>query len=293
MTRRSLHIALNHVDKDHYDGWDGALSGCINDANAMVAIAESRGYTTRKMLIDADATIENVHAELKDAADSLMDGDYFFLTYSGHGGQVPDIPNPNDPEADGFDETWCLYNGQLVDDSLYGGLCAFAEGVRIVMVSDSCHSETANRDRPINERDEIRKEIAEAKGYKPRQAPKDVTVKEFKENPEAYAEQVAWWTGGTTPDDAKAKVVLMSGCKDKQVSMDGKNNGAFTEAFLKVWHDGDYKGNYSEIVDEVQNTIDTAQTPSLFAYGEGVGKLLREQVLIAEDANAGAVTATL
>jgi len=38
-TRKSLHIGLNCVDPKEYGGWDGALSGCINDADAMKAMS--------------------------------------------------------------------------------------------------------------------------------------------------------------------------------------------------------------------------------------------------------------
>jgi hypothetical protein len=31
----SLHIGLNRVDPDHYDGWDGALTACEFDAEDM------------------------------------------------------------------------------------------------------------------------------------------------------------------------------------------------------------------------------------------------------------------
>jgi hypothetical protein len=47
------------------------------------------------------------------AAAALRSGDIFLLTYSGHGGQVPDR---NHDEPDLQDETWCLYDGEL----LYG-----------------------------------------------------------------------------------------------------------------------------------------------------------------------------
>jgi len=87
--RRSLHIGLNKVDPDQYGGWDGTLSGCINDANAMEQVAKSRGFTT-ELLIDEAATTEALRDKLNDIAADLEDGDFFFLTYSGHGGQVPD-----------------------------------------------------------------------------------------------------------------------------------------------------------------------------------------------------------
>jgi len=83
----------------------------------------------------ADAT--QVIAGLDQAAKDLATGDIFFLTYSGHGGQLPD---KNGDEPDGQDETWCLYDGQLVDDELYAKWAKFKPGVRIFVLSDSCHS---------------------------------------------------------------------------------------------------------------------------------------------------------
>ena len=67
------------------------------------------------------------------------------LTYSGHGGQVPDVSGE---EADKLDETWCLYDSQLIDDELYMELGKFAAGVRILVLSDSCHSGTVVRAGP-------------------------------------------------------------------------------------------------------------------------------------------------
>ena len=76
---------------------------------------------------------------MRAAGKTLSSGDFFFLTYSGHGGQVPDVTGE---EADKQDETWCLYDGQLIDDELYLELSRFAAGVRILVLSDSCHSGT-------------------------------------------------------------------------------------------------------------------------------------------------------
>ena len=51
-----------------------------------------------------------------------------------------------DENEDGYDETWVLYDRQLVDDELYTLWSKFAPGVRIVVLSDSCHSGTAIRE---------------------------------------------------------------------------------------------------------------------------------------------------
>lgn len=69
----------------------------------------------------------------------------YVLCHSGHGGQVMDVTGD---EEDQLDETWCLYDGQLIDDELYLELSKFAEGVRILVLSDSCHSGTMTRAGP-------------------------------------------------------------------------------------------------------------------------------------------------
>ena len=73
----------------------------------------------------------------------LEAGDIFFVTYSGHGGQVPDL-NDED-ETDGSDETWLAYDRQIVDDELYELWAKFKPGVRILVLSDSCHSGSVNK----------------------------------------------------------------------------------------------------------------------------------------------------
>ena len=112
---RSLHIGLNAVARAHYGGWSGRLAACEFDANDMAAIARSRGIRPKVLLTKA-ATRAKVLAGIRSAATRLKKGDLFLLTYSGHGGQLPDVTSE---EKDGRDETWCLYDGELIDDELY------------------------------------------------------------------------------------------------------------------------------------------------------------------------------
>jgi len=80
------------------------------------------------------ANLLNLMAELSWRA---VPGDFIFITYAGHGSQIPDV---NGDEPDGRDETWCLYDRMIVDDEIYAALSQFRAGVRIFFVSDSCHS---------------------------------------------------------------------------------------------------------------------------------------------------------
>ena len=60
------------------------------------------------------ATAQAVSDAILGAAKALKSGDLFFLTYSGHGGQVDDT---NSEEKDRMDETWVCYDRQLIDDN--------------------------------------------------------------------------------------------------------------------------------------------------------------------------------
>ena len=132
----ALTIGLNSVDPKHYGGWSGDLNACEADAQDMADIAKSKLFKV-KMLLTKAAVRKNILAEMNKAAKTLKAGDIFMLSYSGHGGQLPDM---NNDEPDGQDETWCLYDGELVDDEIYAELGKFKPDVRILVFSDRCHS---------------------------------------------------------------------------------------------------------------------------------------------------------
>ena len=126
----SLHIGLNRVDPVHYAGWKGELVACENDARDMETIARSQGFVAQSLLTKA-ATSTALLGVIEKAARELIEDDFFLLTYSGHGGQVNDV---NNDEPDGLDETWVLYDRELVDDELYAMWSHFRPGLRICRV---------------------------------------------------------------------------------------------------------------------------------------------------------------
>ena len=85
----SLHIAINFFDPTHYNNSDGALASCENDADTMTEIARQQGFETRQ-LKSREATREAVKSEIMDVASQLTAGDFFLMSYSGYGGQIPD-----------------------------------------------------------------------------------------------------------------------------------------------------------------------------------------------------------
>ena len=283
MTRGiSIHIGLNAVDANAYQGWDGKLVACENDAHSMEAIASSFGYKTN-ILLTADATSAAVCEEIGKAAQELVSGDHLLLTYSGHGGQVPDT---NGDEDDGQDETWVLYDRMLCDDELYAMWSHFAAGVKIFVLSDSCHSGTvvramlrsfALRSQPAPSRKEIfYGQLADESNRK--KAPGLPAASRFKAIPgvtqarvwqksEPMYRTVQWIAGKPKDNPIGATILLISGCQDNQFSQDGDKNGLFTEKLLQVWSDGSFSGGHHDFYQQIGGLMPPTQTPNYLVVG--------------------------
>lgn len=265
-TRRSIHIGLNSVDPDHYDGWDGTLMACEFDADDMQKLAKSRRFKPTKLLTH-EATADAVTAAIEKAANDLSEGDFLFVTYSGHGGQVPDKNGEDEPDR--TDETWVLYDRQLVDDELYALWAKFKPGVRIFVLSDSCHSGSVLRN--IDDRDAVpnvvaNRETAAAQSPRWRALPLDVMVKTYRAHAEEY-DAIQDALPSSADADVGAGVLLISGCQDDQLSMDGMSNGLFTETLLGVWDKGRWQGNYSKFHQAIIGKMPQEQQPNLMQVG--------------------------
>ena len=133
----SVHIGLNAVNPRHYMGWSGPLAACEYDARDMARIAESLGYAAH----DRSADEAGHHA----AGDLCHPG-----RCQGHSAPETLLPHllrarwagddTNGDEAtrdygemgevgDTKDETWCLYDRQLIDDELYALWAEFPAAV--------------------------------------------------------------------------------------------------------------------------------------------------------------------
>jgi hypothetical protein len=263
-TGMSLHIGLNTISPDHYDGWSGPLAGCENDARAMDELARGLGYDSHRLLT-AEATRDAVTSAIDGAARRLGAGDTFLVTYAGHGGQVPDTSGDED---DGWDETWCLHDGQLLDDELVERWHRFAPGVRIIVVSDSCHSGTVSR-APVRDaiQPTVELGISIAGGFAggaPRYLPADRALRTFRQHRQFYTDiQNAVSVVGELP----VAVRLLSGCQDNQVSLDGAENGLFTTVLLAVWDEGRFTGDYDRFHREMLLLMPPTQSPNHLLLG--------------------------
>ena len=260
----ALAIGLNSVNPKHYGGWSGDLNACEADAEDMANISKSGKFKVKTLLTKA-ATRKNVVAEISKAAKTLKAGDIFMLSYSGHGGQLPDM---NNDEPDSQDETWCLYDGEMVDDELYAEFGKFKPDVRILVFSDSCHSGTVVKMAYYQATGNVKTPAIGSSNAKYRFMPSDVALRTYRNNRKFYDAILSDKAIAGAQEKVKASVLLLSGCQDNQFSADGDFNGLFTGQLLKVWKNGNFKGDYKKFHKAIVQSMPPAQTPNYFRAGK-------------------------
>ena len=156
-----------------------------------------------------------------------------------------------------------------------------AAGVRILVLSDSCHSGRVTRARPV----------PPPPGTRAKLMPADVGLRVYEQHRAYYDKlqsEVAKAAGSASladPDAVlatlsvqsgrvqsiarkfKAAAILISGCQDNQVSLDGDHNGAFTGCLRAVWNGGNFKGNHAQFHARIVQSMPASQTPNLFLLG--------------------------
>jgi metacaspase-1 len=194
----------------------------------------------------------------------LAPGDMFLVSYSGHGGQVPDV---NGDEDDYKDETWCLYDGQVIDDELNVRYAKLAADVRVLVFSDSCHSGTVTRGEAEALADQPMPGLNIGEdGFVYRAMPPTANVLAYRARSAFYDDLQR-----AVPANVRATVVanvrLISGCQDRQLSRDGRVNGLFTAAMLGVWNGGKFDGDYAAFAKAIAGKMPSDQQPNHFVIG--------------------------
>ncbi|MGI9288944.1 MAG: caspase family protein [Pseudomonadales bacterium] len=262
----SVHIGVNIVDPNHYSGWSGPLSACEADADVMTQIAMQQGFAAT-VLKTAAATRAAVTNCIADAADKLQRDDFFLLTYAGHGGQIKDVDGD---EEDLKDETWCLYDGQLLDDELNILWSEFAEGVRIFVLSDSCHSGSVTKGVGATAMAKRNDLVTEDDATGVRFMPRKPAIDTFKKNRDFYSNLQYQLPDPRPP--IRATVRLFSGCQDDQLSSEGEykgvRNGRFTRTLKDLWADGQFRGNYNDFHKGIIAAMPETQQPNHLVVGE-------------------------
>lgn len=276
MKAHALLIGLNNVSMAAYDGWDGKLDVCENDAIVIEKKLKAFKYQTTTLLTAA-ATRKATLAAIDAAAATLKSGDTFVLYYSGHGGQMPDINSKKiidgGDEADGLDETWCLYDGELIDDILFQRWFTFKTGVKIIVLSDSCHSGTVIKNTPRGFKNGREPELV----YK--LMPQHVAIQVFDKHKDEYKAfnkkecplRVSK-TKKIAKTDIKATVLLLSGCQDSQLSQaqtfSYPDNSLFTATMMEVLANKKTPTSYTSLIKTIRSKMPADQQPNLMTLGK-------------------------
>lgn len=255
----ALHIGVNVVDPGHYGGWDGKLNACEKDCDDMQLIAKGQGFETHQ-LKSQQATRDAVASSIRSFSEHLNDGDFFLLTYSGHGGTIPDVDGDED---DLVDETWCLFDGELLDDELHILWSGFKPGVRILVLSDSCHSGTMLKN--IDLRQAGRAAAPDDVFENSRAMPRDVAKATARNNKQFYAD-LQYALPNPRPK-IHATVRLLSGCQEDELSYEVGGNGRFTHAVKQTFSDGAFDGNYRAFHRAIRDMVKEKQRPNHVVRG--------------------------
>lgn len=262
----SLHIGLNQVDHTAY-GEIASLEAAVNDAHSWQQFARKKGFITR-LFTDKRAKVAPVKRAFNKLAKTANPGDLILISYSGHGSEIAnDLPGREVPEA--FDQTWCLYDRQLLDDELYELFSHFKKGVRITVVSDSCHSGTVTRDinnLGLNEllHDGLQ-QLAENYGFRSKELPvKNATINALNADA-AYRELQKHYS--TLRLTIGASVKLLAACQDDEVTYDGEKNGLFTQTMLALLADKKWSDKNAKELIFGSSTFYSYPRPNFFEYG--------------------------
>jgi hypothetical protein len=259
MARQALCIGIND-----YPGTGSDLSGCVNDANDWRALFEKRGFAVSRLL-DRQATGKNVREAIRAIIAGAKNGDVIAIQFSGHGSYVPD---EDGDEPDGADECVCPYDvnsrGPITDDDLFEIYSAKKPGVKLLVISDSCHSGTVARFAPLPT------PPAGRSGKTPERKVKFLPPETFLSKRDLAKLGIRRGIRRSKPPGRHA-ALLMSGCQDVEYSYDayfrGRPNGAFSFVAIRALAKLPSGANYAAWHQAIRRSLPSAQypqTPNLF-----------------------------
>jgi len=221
MVKRALCVGINRYPRPEM-----ALRGCVNDAKAWATLLTTSYDVTRsdvRLLTDAQATRARVLRELGALLAGARRGDVLVFTNSSHGTYVADAGG----DERLYDEAIVPYDGDdalIVDDDLRTMFADVPVGVRLTVISDSCHSGSLTREAFMETPDHRRKRYVDPVALG-RRSISDVRRRAGPRRPATYPE-------------SSMRELLLSGCRADQYSYDARfgrrHQGAMTHHALAV-----------------------------------------------------------
>jgi caspase domain-containing protein len=214
------------VGIDDYNPPD-RLAGCVNDAKDWAAVLSSLGFDVA-MMLDREATWQNLQDALGNLITSARAGDVVVFQYAGHGTRVNDLDGD---EESGRDSALCpvdFTGGRLlIDDDVRRIVQRLADGVNFTCFFDCCHSGTITR-------------FVAPSPTTPRG---DVRTRGLRATPEVEAAHAAFRR--SMPGAAPAgrglhdmKEISFTACNDAQTAQEIDGHGQFTLRALNLLRQG-------------------------------------------------------
>jgi hypothetical protein len=178
--------------------------------------------------------------EIKAAAAALPAGSFFLLTFAGHGALMK---NDDPHEHERFDQTWVLFDRQLIDDELSVLWPRFKPKVRILVIVDACHSGT-----PLTVLDgaDVQRRT--------RSLPPEVAAATYRKHKNEY-DDIRHSIVIPETNSIQASVLSISACEDTELAADGKPHGLFTGTLKTLWRYGKFKGSHENLWERISSRL--------------------------------------
>ena len=243
--KKALLIGIN------YTGTSSQLYGCINDTTLIKERLSKNGFNSINILTDLTskkATRDNILAELKNLLINSQTGDLLFLLYSGHGSYTIDR---NNDETDRRDELIISCDFKAVLDDEFKSIIQtnLKSGVTLFAMFDSCFSGTVL---------DLRYQYLDSLNY---------------DN----------YTENTKTLETLGNVFMISGCTDKQTSMDSvfndQANGAMTWSLLESLKQKP-TCNWRELVKNMRDRLKEYNYSQIPQFSSGTFEDIDKQIFI-------------
>jgi len=245
----ALHIGVDKTDPSVYDNFP-MLSGCVNDARALMKITQTEQFDSIELLADQDAKRNTIIGKISGLARHALAGDLVVLSYAGHGSFVTDTSGD-----EAKDEVLVTYDGLLIDDEIYDLFLKFKAGVRLVWIADCCHSKSNTRAATGRNPDrEVRKldsKIANAV---------------YEANREDF-QRILRGLKRNGRQDAAAAVWNMYACQEDEFAEELNGRGLFTQKIESLYETGQSLG-VEEATRELSKPLTQDQNPEVEFFGD-------------------------
>jgi hypothetical protein len=244
----AIHIGVNQPASPR----QARLSLSEENAWKMAELSYQAGYGAIHLLRGADATCAAVRSLLSAAAGALKPRHTLLVSFSGHGRRVPDM---NRDERDGWDETWCLHDANLVDDELLEIWKIAATGARVLVVSESCFAGG------MRYGDDVLAERPQAP-YRPVYRTPGPVLRGVPQ----YAATAPRISTPAHDEGIRASVLVLAGASETQTAREG----LYTRCMLELWSGGEFRESFQVLQQRLRERVQNenpGQEPQMVMLG--------------------------